>query len=219
MGHHHEHGHGHAHSHGAESIKIDANMGKIYGWSIGLNLVFVGIETIVGIWSGSMGLVSDAGHNLSDVLALGLALIAYLLLKRGGEGAGRKSAWIAFINAFLLAVAIAVIIWESIEKLLDGNVELLDGAVIGWTAGAGIIVNGITTWLLSRGNKEDLNKRGAYLHMLADTLVSVGVVVSGIVIYYTGWSLIDTILSLAIAVILVGSCWSLLKESYKALKA
>lgn len=215
MGHHHEH----EHHHGAEALKIEAGMGKIYGLSIGLNLIFVAIEAIVGIWNGSMGLVSDAGHNLSDVLALVLALIAYWLVKRDGDEARHKASWIAFANAILLAIAIIAIIWESVEKLTDGNTGQLDGAIIGWTAGVGIIVNGITTWLLSRGNKDDLNRKGAYLHMLADTLVSVGVVISGIVIYFTGWYLIDTILSLAIAIILIGSCWGLLKESYRALKA
>ncbi|MCQ2201624.1 MAG: cation diffusion facilitator family transporter [Bacteroidales bacterium] len=214
MGHHHEH----EHHHGAEALKIEAGMGKVYGLSIGLNLVFVAVEAIVGFWNGSMGLVSDAGHNLSDVLALVLALIAFWLVKRDGEKARHKASWIAFVNALLLAIAIIAIIWESVEKLTDGGTGYMDGAVIGWTAGVGIIVNGITTWLLSRGNKDDLNRKGAYLHMLADTLVSVGVVISGILIYFTGWYLIDTVVSLAIAVILIGSCWGLIKESYLALK-
>lgn len=211
MGHHHEHHHGHNHGHS----HIEAGMGKIYGWSIGLNLAFVAVEVAVGIMCGSMGLVSDAGHNLSDVLALVLALIAFWLVKRDGEKAKYKAAWISFINAILLAVAIGVIVWESIEKLMEGDIETLDGSIIGWTAGVGIVINGVTTLLLSRGKKDDLNRRGAYLHMLADTLVSVGVVISGIVIYLTGWNMIDVILSLVIAIVLIFSCWGLLRDTYK----
>ena len=192
MAHNHHH---HAHTAVTESTK------SIYLICIALNLGFVLIEGIVGLLNNSYGLVSDAGHNLSDVLSLVLAMVAFYLASPEMNGRhDRLSRNISFFNAVLLIVAVAVIAVGAVGKLMrPGSV---DGEVISITAGIGIIINGLTAWLLLRQNQEDLNNRGAYLHMLADTLVSVGVVVSGLVIKLTGWSTVDPLISLAIAAVI-----------------
>ena len=119
------------------------------------------------------------------------------------------------LNAIILLVAVGIILWESVHKLLDiGSIELNAGA-ISWTAGIGILVNGFTAWLLMRQKAHDVNTRGAYLHMLADTLVSVGVVVSGIIIALTGWNWIDPVIGIVIAIIILISTWELLSESLR----
>lgn len=195
MAHYHHHHHDHAHPAVAESTK------RIYIICIALNLGFVLIEGIVGLINNSYGLVSDAGHNLSDVLSLVLALIAFYLASPKMNGRHDKlSRNISFFNAVLLIVAVAVIAVGAIGKLI--HPETVNGDVISITAGIGITVNGLTAWLLLRQNQEDLNNRGAYLHMLADTLVSVGVVLSGIVIRFTGRSIVDPLISLAIAAVI-----------------
>lgn len=191
----HNHHHHHAHAAVTESTK------SIYLLCIALNLGFVFIEGIVGLLNNSYGLVSDAGHNLSDVLSLVLALIAFYLASPRMNGRhDRLSRNISFFNAVLLIVAVVVIAVGAIGKLI--HPESVNGDVISITAGIGILVNGLTAWLLLRQNQEDLNNRGAYLHMLADTLVSIGVVISGIVINLTGWSIVDPLISLVIAIVI-----------------
>ena len=118
---------------------------------------------------------------------------------------------ISLINAIILLVAVGAIIIESIYKLK--NPEPISGTAISWTAGAGILINGLTTWLLMGGSKQDINVKGAYLHMLMDTLVSVGVVVSGIIISYTEWIWIDPVIGIVLAIIIMFSTYNLLKES------
>ena len=152
-----------------------------------LNLLFVFVEVAVGLAYNSLGLLSDAGHNLSDVFGLILAFKNYKVT--------------------------GAIVLESVRKLQSP--EPIDGAAISWTAGAGIVVNGLTAWMLMKGRKNDLNMKGAFLHMVADTLVSVGVLLSGIVISFTGFTIIDPIISLAIAVVILFSTWSLLADSLR----
>lgn len=209
--HHHEHNHAHEHAHA-----INADTQKVYLLCILLNLGFVAIEGIVGLTSGSVGLVSDAGHNLSDVLSLFLALIAFYLSASSAKGRftfgfRKASVLISLINAILLLVAVAFIAYSSVVKIMHPTA--VDGSVISITAGIGIIVNGLTAWLLLRQNQKDVNNRGAYLHMLADTLVSVGVVISGIIINITGWTTIDPIISIFIAGIILVSGIKLFMES------
>ena len=213
MGHTHEHHH-HHHA-GAADI---ASLKGIYWVSIALNLAFVGVEAGVGLWKGSLGLLSDAGHNLSDVFSLILALVAFRLAgtranKHFTYGYRKGSILISLLNAVILLVAVGAIVLESIHKLRQP--VAVDGGAIAWTAAVGILVNGLTTFLLMRYRKSDINSRGAFLHMAADTLVSVGVVVSGVVISLTGWSVIDPIIGLVIAVIILVGTWDLLSESLR----
>ena len=214
MGHTHDH---HHHHHHAEASDI-ASLKGIYWVSIALNLAFVGVEAGVGLWKGSLGLLSDAGHNLSDVFSLVLALVAFRLAGTRGNkhftyGYRKGSILISLLNAVILLVAVGAIVLESIHKLREP--VAVDGGAIAWTAAAGIVVNGLTTFLLMRYRESDINSRGAFLHMAADTLVSVGVVVSGVVISLTGWSVIDPIIGLVIAAIILVGTWDLLSESLR----
>lgn len=221
MVHEHDHGHEHAHEHGHHHHHHGGqieSLNGIYILSIILNMGFVLVEAGVGFMKGSLGLLSDAGHNLSDVFSLLLALVAFRLAashstKRFTYGYRKSSILISLLNAVILLVAVGAIVVESIRKF--SNPEPIDGAAIAWTAGVGIVVNGLTAFLLMRRQEHDINTRGAFLHMAADTLVSIGVVASGIVIKYTGWSVIDPIISLVIAGIILVSTWELLSESLR----
>lgn len=207
---HHHHNHHHHHH------EISASMSKIFIFCIALNLLFVGIETVVGLLYNSVGLLSDAGHNLSDVFSLVLVLVAFRMSKAASTqqftyGYKKATILISLINALILLVAVGAIIIESIYKLK--NPQPISGTAISWTAGAGILINGLTTWLLMSGSKQDINVKGAYLHMLMDTLVSVGVVISGIIISYTDWVWIDPVIGIVLAIIIMFSTYNLLKES------
>ncbi len=186
--------------------------------SIALNILFVLVEAGVGWWQNSLSLLSDAGHNLSDVFSLVLVLIAFRLAKVRGNGrytyGYRKSTvLISLLNAVILLVAVGAIVIESVHKFSEP--AAVNGAAVSWTAGVGIAINGLTAFLLMRGQKSDLNVRGAFLHMVADTLVSVGVVISGIVIASTGWTMVDPIVSLVIAAVILVSTWELLSDSLR----
>ena len=207
-----EHHHHHHHSAPTQSLN------GIFILSIILNGLFVLIEAGVGLWQNSLSLLSDAGHNLSDVFSLLLVLIAFRLAKvqrneRFTYGYRKSTILISLLNAVILLVAVGAIVIESIHKFSE-PVEV-NGIAVSWTAGVGILINGATALLLMRGQKSDLNVRGAFLHMAADTLVSVGVVISGIVIHYTGWTVIDPIVSLIIAAVILISTWELLSDSLR----
>lgn len=209
MGHHHHHHH-------LGMPGAGSSLNRIFIVCIVLNLLFVGVEAVVGLLYNSLGLLSDAGHNLSDVFSLVLALVAFRLARQPVSahftyGYKKSTILISLVNAVILLVAVGAIIIESVYRLR--HPQPLSGLAISWTAGVGIVVNGLTTWLLTRDRKRDLNVRGAFLHMLMDTLVSVGVVISGLVIRYTGWAWVDTAVSLAIAVVILVSTFNLLRES------
>ena len=215
--HHHEEGHHHSHGHHHHHHVPAGEMGKIYVVAIVMNLLFVGAETVAGIVGHSMGLLSDAGHNLSDVFCLLLAMVALKLsqthaTKRYTYGYKKSSVLISLLNAIILLVAVGGIVVESVRKF--SHPADVNGALVTWTAVVAILVNGLTAWMLSR-RQHDINTRGAFLHMLADTLVSAGVVVSGIVITYTGWTIIDPIMGLVIAGVILVSTWELLSESLR----
>jgi cobalt-zinc-cadmium efflux system protein len=204
----------HHHHHSATTSSLNG----IFILSIILNSLFVLIEAGVGLWQNSLSLLSDAGHNLSDVFSLLLVLIAFRLAKvqrneRFTYGYRKSTILISLLNAVILLVAVGAIVIESIHKFSE-PVEV-NGIAVSWTAGVGILINGATALLLMHGQKNDLNVRGAFLHMAADTLVSVGVVISGIVIHYTGWTIIDPIVSLVIAVVILISTWELLSDSLR----
>ncbi len=210
MGHHPHH----HHNHGA-AVK---SLSGIFIFSIVLNLVFVAVEAVVGFYTGSLSLLSDAGHNLSDVFSLVLVLVALKLAtvhatKYFSYGLKKSTILVSLLNAIILLVAVGAIIIESIRKFSEPTA--IDGAAVSWTAFMGILINGVTALLLMRESRHDINVRGAFLHMMADTLVSIGVVASGIVISCTGYYVIDLIVSLLIAAIILISTWRLLTESLR----
>ena len=204
--HHHEHNH----------QLISLNKAFIIG--ITLNIAFVIVEFGVGFYYNSLGLLSDAGHNLGDVASLVLAMLAFRLQKvhpnsRYTYGYKKSTILVSLLNAVILLVAVGIIIAESIDKLF--HPVSVDGSAIAWTAGVGVVINALTAWLFMKDKDKDLNVKGAYLHMAADALVSVGVVASGIIITYTGWSIIDPIIGLGIAVVIIVSTWGLLHDSLR----
>lgn len=209
-GHHHHHHHEHA---------IDASsLNTAFRLGIALNVGFVIVEGVFGFVYDSMGLLSDAGHNLSDVFALILSMIAFKLMSKKPDerhtyGYRKFSIQASLLNALLLFAAVGVILAESVDKLLHPTA--VDGDAIAWVAGAGVVVNGITAWLFLKDKEKDLNVKGAFLHMLADTLVSVGVVAAGVIIHFTGWYFIDPVIGIAIAIMIGWSTWSLLAESFR----
>lgn len=204
------------HHHHVLPHETRGSLNRIFILCIVLNLLFVAVEAIVGVVYNSLGLLSDAGHNLSDVFSLLLALVAFRLARHPANthftyGYKKTTILISLVNAVILLVAVGAIVVESIYRLR--NAADVSGEAVSWTAGAGILVNGLTAWLLMGDRKHDLNVRGAYLHMLMDTMVSVGVVVSGVVIILTEWLWVDTAVSLVIAAIIFVSTFKLLKES------
>lgn len=212
----HHHSHHHHHDHTAIAGQ-NGTSGKVFIFSIILNLLFVIVEAVIGFHSNSVGLLSDAGHNLGDVFSLLLALVAFLMAGTHGNGRftygyRKLSVLISLLNAVILLVAVIVIIVESITKFTQPTET--DGSIISLTAGIGIIINGATALLLMHGRGHDINTNGAFLHMIADTLVSVGVLVSGFVISATGWFFIDAVIGLIIAGVILISSWSLLTESF-----
>ena len=205
----HEH---HHHDHTVTSLN------KAFIWGIGLNVGFVVVEFAVGLCYGSMGLLSDAGHNLSDVASLLLAMLAFRLAQARATpkytyGYKKSTVLISLLNSVILLIAVGVIVAESIGRML--HPESVVGGAIAWTAGVGVALNGFTAWLFMKDKDRDLNVKGAYLHMAADALVSVGVLVSGLVISWTGWTVVDPIVGLAVAGVIVASVWSLTRDSLR----
>jgi len=212
MGHPHSHTHGQGHSH------APAGHGRAFAIGIVLNTVFVAIEAAYGIVSGSMALVADAGHNLSDVLGLVLAWGADTLSRRRANARftyGFKSSTIlaALANAALLLIATGAILFETISRIAAP--APVAGGTMMIVAGIGIAVNGFTALLFASGRKHDLNVRGAFLHMMADALVSLGVVVAGAAIMLSGRQWIDPVTSLVIVAVIGWGTWGLLRDSVK----
>lgn len=209
------HNHEHGHSHSCHNA---SNIGKAFTIGIVLNVAFVVAEFIVGGLYNSMGLIADAGHNLSDVGGLAISMAAFYLAKKristNFTYGFRKSTILASLfNAIILMGAVVFITVECINKFR--NPVPIGGAAIMITASIGIVINGLTAVLFLRDKEHDVNIKSAYLHMLADTLVSVGVVVSGAIIYFTGWSVIDPIVGLVIVAVIIVSSWPLLTESVR----
>jgi cobalt-zinc-cadmium efflux system protein len=206
------HGHGHGHTHALPTDGVNLRMGI----AVALNLVFVVIEGGFGFVSNSVALIADAGHNLSDVLGLVCAWGALILSRRppGGKftyGLGRSSVLAALANGVLLLLACGAIAWEAASRL--GSPPPVMGKTVMIVAAIGIAINGVSAWMLHAGSHGDLNRRSAYLHMLSDAVVSAGVVVSGLLITVTGWSLLDPLVSLGIVAVILISTWRLLRDS------
>lgn len=192
------------------------DFGTAFAIGIGLNTAFVVIEAAFGVWSNSMALIADAGHNLSDVLGLVVAWVASILSRRRPSarftyGLRGSSILAALFNAIFLLVATGAIAWEAVLRLFEP--QPVAGPTVMAVAAAGIVVNGFTAWLFAAGRKHDLNIRGAYLHMAADAAVSAGVVLAGLVIYLSGWLWLDPLVSLVIAAVIVAGTWGLLRDS------
>lgn len=192
------------------------NYGRIFGIGIALNVGFVIIEAFLGWQAQSLALMADAGHNLSDVLGLLLAWSALWLSKKKGNdyrtyGWRRASILAALINAMLLLMAMGAMAWEAILRL--HHPTPINSATMIWVASIGVVINGLTAWLFMKDSKHDINIKGAFLHMAADALVSVGVIITGIIYMFYGWTWLDPVMSLIIAGVIVLGTWSLLKQS------
>lgn len=206
----------HAHDHNHDYNLTTVNRALIIG--ILLNTLFVVVEATVGFWQNSLALLSDAGHNLSDVASLALALLAFKLARVKPNrsftyGYRKTTILVALLNALILILAIVVIGYEAVQRL--ARPEPLAGGVMAIVAGIGILINGFTAWLFIKERDKDLNIKGAYLHMAADALVSLGVVVAGLLIMWTHWYWLDPVISFLIMAVIVFSTWGLLKESLR----
>ncbi len=214
MGGHHHHGHDHHHDHG--HIHAPASFDRAFAIGIALNITYVVAEAGTGIWTGSVALLADAGHNLSDVLGLavawgGAALARSAPTKRFTYGLKGSTILAALANALFLLVALGAIVLEAVQRFDDPPV--VAGLTVSAVAGVGIAINALTAWLFASGRKGDINIRGAYLHMLGDAAVSAGVVLAGIAIWATGIGWIDPLVSLVIAAIILWQTWGLLRET------
>ncbi|UVO50283.1 cation diffusion facilitator family transporter [Sphingomonas sp. SUN019] len=215
-GHAHTHAHGHDHGHAHGHSHAPARWDRAFAIGIALNLAYVLVEGGAGLWIGSVALLADAGHNLSDVLGLAVAWGgATLARKRPSKRFtyGLKSSTIlaALANALLLLVALGAIVLESVQRFWQP--AAIPGLTVSAIAAIGILVNTATALMFARGRKGDVNIRGAYLHMAADAAVSAGVVVAGIAIWATGAGWIDPVVSLVIAALIFWQTWGLLRET------
>ena len=206
----HDHAHEHRHEHGQKGY------GRAFAIGISLNVVFVVVETAYGIAAGSVALVADAAHNLSDVLGLAFAWAAFVLAQRKPTrqrtyGLRKTTVLAALGNAVLLLVAVGGVSWEAVGRLRQP--APIQGGILMAVAAVGVAINGVSAMFFSAGRKRDANLRGAFLHLAGDAAVSLGVVVTGAVILKTGWMWLDPLVSIIVsAVILVGT-WGLLKQS------
>jgi cobalt-zinc-cadmium efflux system protein len=207
----------HSHHHHDHAPKLD-RLNTAFVVGIILNSIFVIIEATVGFANGSLSLLTDAGHNLSDVASLALALLAFKLSKMRANNAytygyKRSTIVVSLLNAVILVAAVGIIAYEAILRI--GHPQPIPGITVAWVAFAGIAVNGVTAWLFMKDKEKDLNVKGAYMHMAVDAIVSLGVVVSGIVIYFTQWYWVDSAVSLIIVIVIMAGTWNLLVDSLR----
>jgi cobalt-zinc-cadmium efflux system protein len=216
----HEHGHAHehGHSHGAGHSHAPKDFGKAFFIGILLNTGFVIAEVVYGLMSNSLALLADAGHNLGDVLGLALAWGASILVKRLPSkkftyGLRSSSILAALINAVVLLVVTGGIAWEAILRFRHPSA--VEGKIVIVIAAIGVLINTATALLFMSGRKGDLNVRAAFLHMAGDAAITLGVVVSGFVMIYTGWTWLDPAVSLVISLLVILATWGVLRESVK----
>ena len=203
----------HNHSH---TITSPNDINRSFMIGIALNVVYVVVEIIYGFQQNSTSLLSDAAHNVGDISGLLLAFLAFRLMKIKANttftyGYKKGSIVASFINSVLLAFAIGAIAWEGVHKIL--NPSPLSGTVIMWVAGIGVAINFISAMLFKKNKQSDLNIKAAYWHLMADAMVSLGVVVSGILIHYFHWYALDGITAIIIAIVVLLSTWRLFKDS------
>ncbi len=212
----HDHDHAHGHGHGHGHSHAPASFGRAFAIGITLNIAYVAAEATYGVLANSLALLSDAGHNLGDVLSLAVAWVAAWM---GGKaptarytyGLRGSSILAALSNAMLLLIITGGIAWEAIQRLF--HPEPSAGMTVMVVAAVGVLVNGFTAWMFASGRKGDVNIRAAFTHMASDALVAAGVVAAGGVILLTGWTWLDPAVSLVIGAIVVLGTWSLLRES------
>jgi len=183
-----------------------------------LNIAFVVIEAIAGLYTHSLSLLADAGHNLSDVASLALVLFANkIAMKQSNDkysfGYKQSTVLVALVNGGILLFALGAVAYEAVIRI--SNPQSIEGGVVAAIAGVGIVINSISAFLFFRDKEKDLNVKGAYLHMASDAVISLGVVIAGIVIIYTGWFWLDSIVSLILVIVVVIGTWGLLKESLR----
>ncbi|MFN0219346.1 MAG: cation diffusion facilitator family transporter [Hyphomicrobium sp.] len=216
----HDHDHDEHHDHDAGAAHGHSHAPKDFGFAFALgtalNLGFVILEAAYGFIANSVALLADAGHNLSDVFGLLMAWGASVLAKRAPSsrytyGFGSSSILAALANAIFLLIAVGAIAWEAVYRFWAPEAVASQTVMI--VAAIGIAINGFTAWLFASGGKDDINIRGAFLHMAADAAISLGVVLAGLVILLTGWLWIDPLVSLIISVVIVAGTWGLLRES------
>ena len=212
------HRHNHSHDHSHHHAPTGADMNRAFVAGIVLNTAFVIVQTIAGFVTGSVALLSDAGHNLSDVASLILSLIAFRLAKSKPTNSftyGYKKTTIlaALTNAVILLIAIGVLGYEAIHRLQ--HPQPVAGGIVAIVAGVGIVINVGTAMFFFRNKEHDLNVKGAYLHMITDALVSAGVVVAGLLISRTGWYWLDGAVSIVILIVILMGTWSLLTDSLR----
>ena len=210
MAHDHGHGHGHSHSHAPGSF------GRAFAIGITLNTVYVLFEIVFGTRAHSLALIGDAVHNASDVVGLALAWGASLLALRPPTvsrtyGWRRSTILSALVNAVFLLATMGGIAWESIHRLFSPTA--VGGGTVLWVALLGIAVNAVSAFFFLAGRKGDLNVRGAFLHLASDAVLTAGVAIAGVVILFTGWNIIDPLVSLALVAVILYETWGLLTES------
>jgi cobalt-zinc-cadmium efflux system protein len=202
----------HVHYHGKAT-------GRILLASLLATLVFVAVEAVAGLRSGSLALLSDAGHNFTDAFGLGLAAAGYYWAARPGDhvrtfGYQRTGVLAAFLNALLLVILSGALLWESYRRLLQP--EPVSEKVMLWVAALGILVNLAIAWSVG-GNRHDLNLRAAWMHQMGDAASCVGIIIGAVIIHYTGWLEIDPILSIVISLVIVWTAWDIFKDSLNIL--
>lgn len=200
-------GHAHSHSH--------SYAGRTLPWALAVTLGFAAVEALAGWWSGSLALLGDAGHMLTDSLALALATVAAMVARRPASsrhsyGLRRFETLAGMLNGLFMLAVVAAIGWHAIERLIDP--QPVEGGTVTAVAAIGLVINIIVAWLLSHG-EHDLNTRGALLHVFGDLLGSVAALVSGVVIMYTGWFAVDPLLSMLICGLILGSTLKLLRTA------
>ena len=214
--HHHHDGHahgGHAHAH---HHAPPADPGRAFVLGIALNVAFIVAEAVAGVIADSTALLADAAHNLGDVLGLGMAWGAILLARRKRTarrtyGLRRTTILAGLANAMLILVAIGGVTWEAIQRI--GQPAHVDGGIVAIVATVGVFVNGGAALLFARGRERDVNRRGAFLHLMADAAVSAGVVVAGLIVWRTGWNWVDPATSIAISLVILATTVGLLREA------
>ncbi len=206
----------HSHSGSGHAHHPPSTFGKAFAIGITLNILYVVAQALFGLAAHSLALIADAGHNLGDVMGLGMAWGASVLARRQPDlrytyGLRRSTIMASLANAVLLLVAVGGITWEAIRRF--GEHQQVAGLTVICVAAVGILINGITAMLFASGRKGDLNIKGAFMHMAADAAVSAGVVIAGLVILLSGWWWLDPVVSLLINAVIVWGTWGLLRDS------
>jgi len=218
--HDHSHSHSHDHSHhGHHHGPVElTHLTRAFVIGIALNFLFVLIEVVVGISNSSLSLLSDAGHNLGDVASLAISLLAFKLTQvksndRYTYGYKKTTILVALLNAAILLVSIGIIGYEAVRRFY--HPEPVQGKTIAIVAFVGILINAFTAYLFMQDKEKDINVKSAYLHLASDAIVSLGIVIGGIIIYFTGWYWLDALIGMAIAIVILLGTWSLLVDSLR----